>query len=147
MNGREHLVCIAPFDKGLMLSIIRYRDELRDEQPYFEKVKAAADPEALALAVEVVEGQTGRFEPDNMSCRYVGAVRELVQAKIEQRDPAIEISSTKIIFGPAVVDIMAALKETIQAKGRAKLRDAVRRRAKVKEPPGAKPFNAPPAVR
>lgn len=133
MAGREHLVCIAPFGKGLMLSIIRYRDELRDEQPYFEKVKAAADPEAVKLAVQVVEGQAGNFEPEAMSCSYVAAVREMVQAKIEQREPAVEITSRRSSSAPAVVDIMAALKESVQAKGRAKIRDAVRRRAKGKE--------------
>jgi len=143
MNGREHLVCIAPFGKGLVLSIIRYRDEVRDEQPYFEKVKTAADPEAVALAVQVVEGQAGSFEPDKMGCPYVGAVRELVQAKIEQREPAVEITSRRSSSTPAVVDIMAALKESVQAKGRAKLRDAVQRRAKGKEPARATPPKTP----
>ena len=143
MSGREHLVCIGPFGKGLMLFIIRYRDELRDEQPYFEKIKATAEPEAVKLAVQVVEGQAGKFEPDAMSCPYVAAVREMVQAKIEQREPAVEITSGRSSSAPAVVDIMAALKESIQAKGRAKLSDAVRKRTKGTEQSRVTPAKTP----
>jgi non-homologous end joining protein Ku len=51
----------------------------------------------------------------------------LLQAKVEQRAPQIEVA-TEGKAKPEVVNIMAALKESMQAKGRAKVRDAVRRR-------------------
>lgn len=35
MNGRGHLVGIKPHDKGLMLVILRYADEMRSAEPYF----------------------------------------------------------------------------------------------------------------
>lgn len=40
MQGREHLVGISAQGKGLMLEILRYAHELRDPEPYFEKVTA-----------------------------------------------------------------------------------------------------------
>jgi len=54
-------------------------------------------------------------------------LRELLQAKVEQRAPQIEVA-TGGKAKPEVVNIMAALKESMQAKGRAKVRDAVHRR-------------------
>ena len=51
----------------------------------------------------------------------------MLQTKIEQRAPQIEVASE----GKApkeVINIMAALKQSMQAKGRAKVRDAVRKR-------------------
>ena len=54
-------------------------------------------------------------------------MRELLRAKAEQRAPQIDVVSE----GKApreVINIMAALKESMQAKGRAEVRDAVRRR-------------------
>ena len=36
MGGRAHLVGIKALKGGLMLSILRYADELRDFTPYFE---------------------------------------------------------------------------------------------------------------
>ena len=37
MNGREHLVGIKPHGKGLMLVILRYADEVRPAEPYFDR--------------------------------------------------------------------------------------------------------------
>ena len=46
MGGRAHLVGIKALEGGLMLSILRYADELRDFTPYFEGINTKADPEA-----------------------------------------------------------------------------------------------------
>ena len=44
MHGREHLVGITAHNKGLMLLILRYADELRKPEPYFDKIEAEASP-------------------------------------------------------------------------------------------------------
>jgi DNA end-binding protein Ku len=48
-------------------------------------VKASAD--AVKLAVNLVEQQSGKFEPQKLPNEYAQAIRELVQAKVEQRAP------------------------------------------------------------
>jgi len=42
MGGRAHLVGIKALKGGLMLSILRYADELRDFTPYFEGINTKA---------------------------------------------------------------------------------------------------------
>jgi non-homologous end joining protein Ku len=54
-------------------------------------------------------------------------VHELVQAKIEQRAPEVEIETEKR-EAPKVVNIMDALKKSMQARGQGKVSEAVRRR-------------------
>jgi DNA end-binding protein Ku len=127
MHGRAHLVGIKAMNGGLMLSILRYADELRDFTPYVEGITAQAQPEAVELAKELIEAETGRFEPEKIPDRYAETLRELLRAKAEERAPQIEVA-TEGKAKPEVVNIMAALKESMQAKGRAKVRDAVRRR-------------------
>ena len=130
MHGREHLVGIKPIGRGLMLAILRYAHELRPAEKYFEDLPSQAKPKVVALAAELIERESGRFElPD----QYAAAVRELVKAKLEQRAPEIAV----VAEGKpetAVINIMDALKESMQAKGRAKVRDAVRKRT------GKRPF-------
>ena len=63
MHGREHLVGITAHKKGLMLLILRYADELRQPEPYFEKIEAEPAPDAVKLAVDLIEQQSGKFEP------------------------------------------------------------------------------------
>jgi Ku protein len=47
MGGRAHLVGIKALKGGLMLSILRYANELRDFTPYFEGINIEAEPEAM----------------------------------------------------------------------------------------------------
>ena len=58
---------------------------------------------------------SGKFEPEKMPNEYARAVHELVQAKIEQRAPEVEIQTEKRET-PKVVNIMDALKKSMQAK-------------------------------
>jgi DNA end-binding protein Ku len=120
-------VGIKSLKGGLMLSILRYADELRDPNPYFENINAELNTEAVGLAKELVEAESGKFEPQKIPDKYAEALRELLCAKVEQRAPRIEVA-TEGKETPQVINIMAALKESMQAKGRAKVRDAVRRR-------------------
>jgi len=127
MHGRQHLVGIKSLKGGLILSILRYANELHDPKPYFENINAELNPEAVGLAKELVEAESGKFEPQKIPDKYAETLRELLRAKVEQRAPQIEVAPQ----GKApkeVINIMAALKESMQAKGRAKVRDAVRRR-------------------
>ena len=138
MGGRAHLVGIKAVAGGLVLSILRYADELRDPKPYFESINIEAKPEAVTLAKELIESESGRFEPEKIPDKYAETLRELLQAKVEQRAPQIVVA-TEGKAKPEVVNIMAALKESIQAKGRAKVRDAVRKRMGKPEKEEARP--------
>src|SRR5262249_22069365 len=92
----------------------------------FEDIKVEAKPEALGLAKELIESESGPFEPEKIPDKYAETLRELLRAKVEQGAPHIEVSPER--KPPEVINIMAALKQSMQAKGRAKVRDAVRRR-------------------
>jgi DNA end-binding protein Ku len=141
MHGREHLVGITAHKKGLMLVILRYEDELRKPESYFDRlppVKASAD--AVKLTVDLIEQQSGKFEPHKLPNEYAQAIHELVQAKVEQRAPEVAIAPESG-EGPKVVNIMDALKKSMQARGQAKVRDAVRRRMG-KEPASEKSARA-----
>ena len=127
MHGREHLVGIKTLGRGLVLYILRYADELREPTHYFEGISAEADPRAVKLATDLIEQESGRFEPEKMPDQFADAIRELIQAKVENRAPEVVVASEGKP-APQVINIMAALKESMQAKGRAKVRDAVRKR-------------------
>jgi DNA end-binding protein Ku len=127
MHGREHLVGVKPLGQGLALHILRYAHELREPTRYFEDITAEANPQAVKLAADLIKRQSGRFQPDKMPDQYAAAVREMIQAKIENRATEVAIASEDKPE-TAVVNIMAALKESMDAKGRAKVRGAVRKR-------------------
>jgi DNA end-binding protein Ku len=128
LTGREHLIGIRPIGRGLVLSILRYGHEVRPSESYFDDLSAEAAPEAVRLATEIIEAQSGPFEPETMPDEFAAAVRELVQAKIERRAPEIEVAPEKA--ATAVVNIMAALKKSVEAKSTQKPRDVVAKNIK-----------------
>ena len=61
-----------------------------------------------------------------MPNEYAQAIHELVQAKVEQRAPEVQIE-TEERETPKVVNIMDALKKSMQAKGQMKSQNSVRK--------------------
>ena len=72
------------------------------------------------VRVNLIEEQSGKFEPQKMPNEYARAVHELVQAKVEQRAPEVEIETEKR-EAPKVVNIMDALKKSMEARGQTKV--------------------------
>lgn len=73
-----------------------------------------------------------------MPDQYAAAVRELIQAKVENRAPEIVVTPEGEPAAAAVINIMERLKASVQGKGRGKVQEAVRRRmGKEVSKPGA----------
>lgn len=118
-SGREHLAAIgAPADpkqKGLMLYLLRYAEELRDPKPVLSDVKqTSVNAQELALAKQLINGSTSTFELPAYKDDYEAAVMKLVNAKrkgkpLPEAPPAA--SKTK------VVNIMDALRKSLDAAG------------------------------
>ena len=86
-------------------------------------------------SAELINRQKGKFEPEKMPDQYAAAVRELIQAKVENRAPEIVVTPEGEPAAAAVINIMERLK---QGKGRGKVQEAVRRRmGKEVSKPGA----------
>ena len=40
MSGREHIVAVGPVEDGLVMEVLRYKDEFRPAKPYFSDLPA-----------------------------------------------------------------------------------------------------------
>jgi DNA end-binding protein Ku len=114
-SGREHLVAIgAPLDpkqKGLMLYLLRYEDELRSPKSLFTDVKEfSVDSDELALAKQLINGKTSQMNLSAYKNDYEAAVKKLVDAKRKGKPlPEPEPKSQKT----NVVNIMDALRSSL----------------------------------
>jgi DNA end-binding protein Ku len=115
-SGREHLVAIgAPIDpkqKGLMLYMLRYEDELRDPKSVLSDVKeTSVDADELSLAKQLINGKTWTLDLSAYKNDYEAAVKKLVDAKRKGKllpEPEPEAGKTK------VVNIMDALRSSLK---------------------------------
>jgi DNA end-binding protein Ku len=116
LRDREDVVMIAPKGDGIVLYKLRYPKELRklEDVPLVEKQKANA--EEVKLAKSLIDSMTTTFTSMKLENKYNEAVKEMVQAKIAGKE-IVAIEEVE----PEVVDIMTALKQSIeQAKGKKK---------------------------
>ena len=85
-SGREHLVAIgAPADpkqKGLMLYLLRYEEEMRDSKSVLSDIKDTKNsPQELSLAKQLIDASTSPFDLSAYKNDYEAAVKKLVDAK------------------------------------------------------------------
>ena len=114
-SGREHLVAIgAPLDpkqKGLMLYVLRYEDELRSAKSILSGVKeSSVDADELSLAKQLIKGKTSKLDLSAYKDDYEAAVKKLVEAKRKGKPlpaPEPEPKNAK------VVSIMDALRSSL----------------------------------
>jgi DNA end-binding protein Ku len=113
LNRREHILMLSARGKGILGTILRYRNEVRDEKTYFDDIPAVKiAPDMLDLATHIVETKAGHFDPDRFDDRYEHALSELIQAKQSGRSPP----SAPTPRPSNVVNLMDALRRSVKAE-------------------------------
>jgi len=112
LRGHGNIVAIRPFEKGLLLEVLRHANEIRSADALFKEIgDVKVDKEALDLAKELITRKSGKFEPQQFKDEYTEAVWELIHAKLENRAPEIV---TEEPGGAKIINIMDALKKSVQ---------------------------------
>lgn len=140
MRGREYVVSLKPCGRGMVLETLRYADEVNKAQGYFRDIPdIAPDPELLGLAESLIEKKTGKFDPGEFRDRYVDALENLIERKRKQktRRRIIEDEEEAPARGSNVVDLMAALKKSLEKPG-APTKKPAARKAPAKKAPARK---------
>jgi DNA end-binding protein Ku len=78
--------------------------------------EARPDAEMIKLALQLVDRQTGRFDPADMTDRYEARLRELIDAKLQGE--GLSRNTEPDEDRGNVVDLMAALKQSLGGDGR-----------------------------
>lgn len=120
LRGREYVVSLKPCGRGMVLETLRYADEVNKAQGYFRDIPDdAPDPELLGLAESLIEKKAGKFDPKVFHDRYVDALKDLIERKKKAKGRKIieDKDSGKESRGSNVVDLMAALKKSLEKPG------------------------------
>ena len=101
-----------------MLGItLRYPYEVRNEHEYFDDIPdVKITPDMLELAKHIIETKTGEFDPKKFEDQYEDAVKELLKKK----QAGEKIEAPKEREPGTVVNLMEALRRSIEAEGGAK---------------------------
>ena len=131
MRGKEYLAAIKPCGDGLLLETLHYPDELRDSEPMFSAIEdAKVDTELLDLATSLIEKKTAPFNAENFTDRYAEALRALLDARQKnKKTPRASTGEDDRPSGENVVDLMAALKQSLKGTQGRKRTEKARKKA------------------
>jgi len=130
LRGKENLVIIRPVQKGLILHTMYFANEVRNFDEVAKAEAAKITGPEINLAIRLIdELSNDEFEPEKYKDEYGQRVLDLVNEKAQGKE--ITLAQPQARRGQ-VIDLVAALKESLGKKAAAQKKPAVR--AKSTEP-------------
>jgi DNA end-binding protein Ku len=113
LGTREHIVAIAPGERVLKLSTLRYAAEVRSEDACFPKLADLAAPADLVKSLDIIlqRRSSDGFEVSRFADRYAAAIEELVLGKISGKMVARTAEPP-----PRLIDLAKAVKRSAAIK-------------------------------
>ncbi len=103
LRDRETPVLISPHENGMMMYRLRYPDEVRSMKEVPQLLEVKADK-------TLVDSMTTKFSKIEMKDHYYDALKAIIDAKIAGKE-IVTVTEEE----PKVIDIMTALKASIDA--------------------------------
>jgi DNA end-binding protein Ku len=118
LRGREYIVSLKPCGRGMVLETLRYADEVNKASSFFRDIPDdEPEEDLLDLATTLIEKKTSKFEPAAFHDRYVDALKDLIERKKKGKTIQAEEEPAPVSRGSNVVDLMAALKRSLEKPG------------------------------
>jgi DNA end-binding protein Ku len=115
IGARERILALEPRGKGILAYTIRSDAEVRNPHEIFDSISdKAPDPAMISIAEKIIEQQEGPFDPSQFVDRYEEALKNLIAEKQKGH-------KVKAVAEPEdtnVVDLMSALRASLEAKGK-----------------------------
>jgi DNA end-binding protein Ku len=111
LYGREYLVAVQPREKGLVMYTMRHAKELRsmDQIDELNSVPSKVKPDEIKLAKQVI----GNFEGALDLAEYRDEYQEELQRIIDAKIAGEEVIATAEEAPPKVVNLMDALRQSL----------------------------------
>jgi DNA end-binding protein Ku len=113
LYGREYLVAIRPQKKGLVMYTLHHDAEIRsiDTIEELNSVPSKVKPEEMKLAKQVIASFEGDLNLKDYKDEYKEGLRRIIEAKIAGED----IVAAEVQEPPKVVDLMEALRRSLNS--------------------------------
>jgi DNA end-binding protein Ku len=113
LYGREYLIKVQPRERGLVMYTLRHANEIRSMDAIEElaDMPATVKPEEVKLAEQVIGTFEGELDFTSYRDEYQDGLREIIDAKVEGR----EVVAPEVEAPPKVVNLMEALRKSLDA--------------------------------
>ncbi|SFB61771.1 DNA end-binding protein Ku [Rhizobium sp. NFR07] len=113
VGRREKAVVLEPRDEGIVLWSLRFGDEVRPEEAYFEDIDDEADPDLVPLVQQLIKKKIKRWSPDMVSDPIQENLLKLIEEKKKALKPKKKTAKAKEAPASNVINIMDALRKSV----------------------------------
>ncbi|MGC4080789.1 MAG: Ku protein [Vicinamibacterales bacterium] len=113
MRDTQHLVAIEPIDEAIVLSLMRFSDELADTPTVSLPKRATLGKAELDTAKMLVNALAAEWDPGKYTDEYVENLMKIIHAKQKGKAVALEAPAEKPRTN--VVNLMDRLRESLNA--------------------------------
>ena len=116
IQQKEHLCAVRATEDGLLMSTMAHADELaRTDEMDLEDAEAGVSDAEVDMAATLIEQLAGEFDPEEYRDEYRHALEKRIEAKLAGAAPPVADAQPE---AGQVVDLMAALRSSIEATRR-----------------------------
>ncbi len=138
IRTRQYVAVLIPYGEVIVMNTLRYHNELREtgelEVPASNLKAVGVNPREVEMARRLVEGMSAAWKPDE----YKDTYHDDLLALIEKR---VQAGQTEVVTEPSpeeakrpakgeVIDLMALLKRSVEAKGKVRKPTPVKARGR-----------------
>lgn len=125
IRSKETLAALRVYKNALVMETLFYADEVRpaEQIPGLPAVTETNEKE-LDIAVKLIDNLTAKFEPEKYTNEYKTALTALIQKKVEGKEIKVAPEAPK----QNVIDLMEALKASLQETKKKKPEKGLRKR-------------------
>lgn len=115
IKTRQHLAAVKAQDKGLMLELMHFADELRDVADFKVPRDTKLTKKEMDMASALIDSMTGEWDPEAYKDEYREALEDMVAKKIKQGDKGLP--KAKAQKRPTnVIDLVSVLEQSLKKK-------------------------------
>jgi DNA end-binding protein Ku len=131
IRTRQHLAAVKPQQQGLMLELMHFPDEMIEASEFKAPAEKAVGKSEMQMALQLIEGMTQPWKPENYTDEYRDALQQMIDEKIEHGGDSESPKPTRRTKTTNVVDLVAVLQQSIQ-KTQGAGKPAAKRQTKAK---------------
>ena len=114
LRDAQHLVSIEVIGDALVLTMMRFADELADLDDFSFPASAGIRKPELAMAQQLIDHLAAKWDPAKYTDEYRDNLMQLIQAKVKGRKPRFKERETP--HEGNVVDLMERLRASLAGK-------------------------------
>ena len=115
LRDAQHLAAVEAIGDALVLTMMRFADELADLADFRFPKAGAIRPAELKMAMQLIDNLSAGWKPEKYTDEYRDNLMKVIEGKLKGQRPRLHERETA--QSADVVDLMARLRASLEGKG------------------------------